>query len=160
MKATVTTKELSDILGLTDRQIQKHAAAGIFKRSGRGLYPLAATVRAYIAFIKQNTRGDAESLTAERTRLTRAQADQAEMENKTLTGELIPVAEIETIWTAIVLHVRNGFLNLAGKLSPRLAQEDKLEAVHKILDDEVYDILSVLSKTPPVTANKKAGGKK
>jgi hypothetical protein len=40
-------------------------------------------------------------------------------------------------------------LNLPGKLSPRLSQEEKPEDIQKILQTEVDDILSALGKQPP-----------
>ncbi|MCA1492752.1 hypothetical protein I6F11_17670 [Ensifer sp. NBAIM29] len=81
---TVTAKELGDVLDLTDRRVRQLADEGVFERSGRGRYPLAACVQAYIASLNTNEADD--SLRAERVALMRAQRRRIEIDNDFRAG--------------------------------------------------------------------------
>jgi hypothetical protein len=75
---TVTAKELGDVLDLTDRRIRQLAEEDVFQREGRGRYPLAASVLAYIAALETDEN---DELRKERIALMRAQRRRIELDN-------------------------------------------------------------------------------
>lgn len=163
MGKQVNQKELAEICGKSVQTIQSWQNEGmpVYKRGVTGRkgkenkYDTSAVINWLLArqIEKKQTEYDIE-----RTRLARSQADKNELEVNFLRGVSVDARDIEPMWVALVLHVRTGFLNLPGKLSPRLSQEEKPEDIQKILQSEVDDILSVLGNKPPqLKARKDAG---
>src|SRR6478736_388505 len=85
------------------------AADGVLPRAGRGLFDLPACVQSYVNHklsLAKAGDGNALSLVAERSRLTKIKADNAEIESRRMSGELVPAADIEAAWLAVAGIVR------------------------------------------------------
>jgi|SRR5271165_460568 len=123
---TVTTAELAAQVGVSDRTVRELARRGIFVQTGRGRFDQEASLLAYCAHLRREKSGkrgggavfaDAGN---ERTRLAAAQADAQEMKNKVAAGKLLPEAEIETVWTELVLATRNAILATPARIQSDL----------------------------------------
>ena len=67
------------------------------------------------------------TLTAEKTRLMKEQADAAELRNRKLRGELVEAGEVEKEWAGILRKVRAGILAVPSRvrqLLPHLSAHD------------------------------------
>jgi terminase small subunit / prophage DNA-packing protein len=147
----VNQRELADICGKSVKAVQNWQGEGmpVYKHGIKGKenqYDTAAVINWLMARQAEKKQSEYD---VERTRLARSQADKNELEVNFLKGVSLDARDIEPMWTALVLHIRTGFLNLPSKLSPRLSQEEKPEDIQKILQSEVDDILSALGKQPP-----------
>ena len=109
---------LSELFGVQDRRIQGLATDGIIPKPDRGVYELYGAVKGYIAFLKE--RSVAESgggdLNSEKTRLTKAQADIAEIEAAKASGEVAPVAQIEKAWANFCAETRVKARNIPDRV--------------------------------------------
>lgn len=77
-KTTVSASDLGRVLNLTARRVRQLHEEGVFPRSERGRYPLAACVQAYVATIE--AASDPEELKRERIELMRAQRARIEQD--------------------------------------------------------------------------------
>lgn len=138
--------DLCDLLGISPAMLAELKKRGIAVHYRRDAYDLAKTVNAYVTHLRDTAsgRGGEEhvtSLTAERARLARGQADAQAIKNAKLRGELIEAAAVERQWSDILRQVRARIL----AVSPRLRQVLDLDAHQaNIVDREVRDALSEL----------------
>lgn len=88
-------------------------------------------------------------LNQERARLAKEQADAAAIKNAQSRGELLEVAAVEAAWDMIRSSVRLRVLAMAPKIESQcnLAPEARAR-LRKILDREIDDLLTELSKPP------------
>jgi hypothetical protein len=86
------------------------------------------------------------SLHSARERLVLAQAEMAEMKRQQMVGELVPAAEIQPVWLAIVSAVRSRLLAIPAALAPRLAGVTAA-AAQSALREEIHTALSELAST-------------
>ena len=114
----VPVSTLASLLDLDARSIRRLAASGIMVRANKGNYALAPSVRNYVRHLREaaSNRQPAEgSLLTESALLKAAQRKHYELKNKVASGELVPVEEIEPVWSRIVLGIRQAMLAIPGK---------------------------------------------
>jgi phage terminase Nu1 subunit (DNA packaging protein) len=118
----LTSRQLADLLGVTDRTLRELAERGIVVRqSYRGPYDVAVSIANYCAHLRGVAagRGGEErvaSLTGERARLAAAQADLAAIKIAKERGELLDAAEVEMEWTSVLRSVRSRLLAIPSRL--------------------------------------------
>ncbi|MGF1550924.1 MAG: hypothetical protein ACFBWO_00285 [Paracoccaceae bacterium] len=142
----VSAETLADWLGLTPNRVHALAREGALPRGDRKRFPLKASVQSYAAFVRENPRGRPvanASLAAEKERLTRAQADRAELQAAKARGELVPVAEVETAWASILRDLRAGMLAIPVRVQQRLGHLTTTDVA--AIDREVRDALEEAS---------------
>lgn len=132
------------MLGITSRQVSNHARDGLFERTGRGQYNVDDCVAAYIRFIKESLKGDSESLTEQRTRLIRAQADKAELDLEVARGNNLPLDVIKSFWQSVIGAVRSKMLAIASTLKTKYPHLENDVIVS--IDEAIRDALSEASK--------------
>lgn len=113
-----TSKVVAQWLGLTERRVRQLRDEGVIAEARPGLYDLQPTVSKYITYIGGAGK---ESLTQERTKLTKAKREAAELENELRRGEVHRTEDIERGIKTMFLNIRSRFLALPAKLSPTLA---------------------------------------
>lgn len=145
----VSAPVLAAFLGVTAPTIRDFAAKGIVKREGRAEYALMESVR--LAFEHMRTQAakhpNAPKLLDARTRRAVAEAERMEMKLAQERGELIILAEAEAVWGRVVRTLRNGVLALPTRLRALL---HLTAAQQELIDREVRDLLTELSRTPPI----------
>jgi len=117
----VTGVDLCDLLGITAPMLTELKRRGIAVHLRHDAYDLTATVRAYVEHLRgiASGRGGEEhvaSLTAERARLAREQADGQALRNAQLRGELIRADEAERAWADALRALRGQLLALPARL--------------------------------------------
>jgi hypothetical protein len=85
-------------------------------------------------------------LNEERTRLTKAQADRAELELQEKEADLISTDTIKTIWSDYVANVRSKLLALPSKLGHLTQAAETYAEAEAIIKTEVYECLEELSE--------------
>ena len=85
----------------------------------------------------------------QKARLTKAQADMAELELAAMNGQYVKLEMLEAEWASIVSNIRARFLSMPSKLAPRLSGISDARLVEDELINEVYEILGELSKYEP-----------
>lgn len=91
-----STKQMVALLGMTPRNLQILVDKGIAVRESRGKYEVLPTVQNYVKYIRDGDTDsqDAKSeLEKERVRLTKGQADQVQIKNAMLKGEIVLIED-------------------------------------------------------------------
>ena len=148
MSEDVSAKRLGEFVGLNDRTIRQLVDRGVMVRCGRNLYPLEENVRRYAAHLREVASGrggeeEVATLTAERARLAREQADGHALKNATARGELIPGGEVSARWEDLARRVRSQMMAVPSRVrerAPHLAPEHV-----EIIDREIRGALQDLA---------------
>jgi len=140
-----STASIAALLGVTTRTVTELAQKGVISRAGRGLFPVAESVRGYVAHLREQAAGRTASatLTDERTRLAREQADKVAMANAVARGEMLPARQVQSEWASILRDVRAGLLAVASRCGsnlPHLTQHDVAS-----IDAEIRSALEALA---------------
>ncbi len=151
--ALVSVHELCRLLAgqdqppLTEMRISQLVAEGMPK-AARGQYDPLVCMHWYLGKLRpavhrkssEASDGSLRDLTAQRTRLTAAQADQAEMERDEKAGRLIPIEVHETMMTGWALTVKQLALAVPARLSSKLDMQPRTK-VRMILEDAMKGLL-------------------
>ena len=148
-KLLASTSDLAEMLGITDRMVRKHQSDGLFQKEARGKYNLFECIPAYVRYRDELHQGDSESLTDQRTRKTKAEADKIELELEILRGRHLPLDLCKTFWQSIEGTVRSKLMSISSSLKTKFPHLEK--EVILAIDDHIRDTLSEVSKTgiPP-----------
>jgi len=138
---SVSQHELAGWPTLSARRIRELTRAGILHKDKQ--YSLRASVRSYIQFL----RSEPGSLTAERERLTKFQADLAEIKFQEQVGELVRRDAVKKVEFACFRQARNELQNIPSRTSGILAVETNQQTIHSILTKEIHDTLKSLSES-------------
>jgi phage terminase Nu1 subunit (DNA packaging protein) len=148
-----TNHKVSDVakaLALSERRVQQLVQEEVLPAPINSGYNLSLCVKAYGQYLmeKQMTRSSSGSdLATEKLRLLRAQAEKAELELEVLKEKYLEASEVEFTWSNMVIAFRSRMLAILSKLVRSLAAAGSdFAKIEKILEDEIYDALTELSK--------------
>lgn len=118
--------DLCDLFGITPGMLTQLCKRGIAKKLGHDAYDMTASTRAYIEHLRGTAsgRGGEEqvlTLTGERARLARAQADAQELKNAALRAELVKAEDVERTWADMLRQVRARILSVPSRLRQSLS---------------------------------------
>ena len=99
-----------------------------------------------------------DNFQAERTRLTKAQADKAEIEAAELARELVRTEDVKLTWGELVAAVRAKLLSLPSKLAPLLAPPGKVAEAQALAETMVHEALSELAGSGLPANRARSGG--
>lgn len=137
---------IAQLLKLSERRIQQLVKDGIIPRPVKGEYEPIGCIHGYIDYLKKLAAGNGElSLTDERTRLTKYQADLAEIQLKKERGELITSAIAIEAWGRVVSAVRQKLLALSTRLAPVVATTQSLPEIKERIDSATHEVLNELA---------------
>jgi phage terminase Nu1 subunit (DNA packaging protein) len=152
---TVDVGTLSRLFNLTAVRVQQLAKDGTITKAERGRYDLWASIRGYIKFLQErrvnqwDNGEDKGDWNAERTRLTRAKADMAEMQTAILKGTVHEAKAVEAVWTDHLLACRAKLLSMPKKLAPRIHGMEKLTTVETEIEAAITEALNELAAYDP-----------
>ena len=145
-----TIKEVADHLDLTSAHIHNLFNANVLTKSGKsGGQDLDDCRVRYIRYLRSLSKGkntNSGDLNEERTRLTKAQADRAELELQEKEADLISTDTIKTIWSDYVANVRSKLLALPSKLGHLTQAAETYAEAEAIIKESVYECLEELSE--------------
>ena len=151
--ATVGSKALANVLGVTPNRVSQLRREGILTASGHPLqYDLAESVQSYVRYMVEAARAaPGADDDAERKKL-RAEADykeararQEEIRLAELEGRMHSAEDVESATTQLVYGVRSMLLALPGRVSVDAAGRTAAE-VSEIVRREVCAVLDDLSQ--------------
>ena len=146
----VTNKKVAEHLDITQEYVSKLKSQGILPGGrGRQKMNLRDSRLAYINFLRTKARlspiGRDRSISEEKTRLTKAQADKAEMEVEVITRGMIKAEEVRDGWIAFVSNVRAKLLNLPSKVAHQVVGLETYAEVEGLINEEIYEVLNELA---------------
>ncbi|MDP2358362.1 MAG: hypothetical protein Q8M31_20210 [Beijerinckiaceae bacterium] len=149
MATTHPVETIAKLLILTERRVQQLAREGILPKADHGRYELVPVVQAYVKYLRDRAIG-AETPGEDgdhKRRLMKARADIAEFEAQRLSGDLVPVDQVEKTWTDIVARFRQRMLSVAPKAAPLVVVETSIDAAHDIIETLIHEGLAELAAT-------------
>lgn len=138
---------IANILLLTERRVQQLSKDGVIPKMDHGRYDLVQAVQGYIKYLQERSLGRPsapEDYHTEKARLVKSQADKAELEVKTMRGELVEANAVASEWFSAVNDCKSRLLSIASKAAPILASESNAGACQTIIDDLVREALTEL----------------
>lgn len=144
MNGTLSTAQLADLLMITSRRVQQLTDEGVIPKVSRGKYELIPAVQGYVRFLQERTNGHNASPAdyhAEKARLTKAQADLAELELAKARGEVAPIPDIEREWSRKFAVLRSNVMNVAQRVATQLLGETNEQRFKSVLRAELTDAL-------------------
>src|SRR5262249_48722966 len=154
----VSGADLSALLGVGKRQVDRLAEQGIVVREGRDAVRLIPSAQGYTRYRERQIEvrlGGEHIYQRARTERMREAAAEARLRRLEREGKLVDVDEIARCWDAIVDVVKKAFWSLPARAAPRAEMKPAAE-VEKILREFVRQILDHLSGMRP--AETKFGG--
>lgn len=152
-----TIKSVAEHLDLSNVRVHDLFNENILIKSGKsGGQDLDDCRVRYIRYLRSLSKGkntNSGDLNEERTRLTKAQADRAELELQEKEGELISTDIIKTIWSDYVANVRSKLLALPSKLGHLTQAADTYAEAETIIKEAIYECLEELSEDATAQAN-------
>jgi len=82
------------------------------------------------------------SLTDERTRLTKYQADLAQIELKKARGELLNTEEAMKYWSEVVMACRQRLLGFPTRLAPTIATTQSIPEIKERIEHAIHEVLN------------------
>ena len=148
-RLTYPVATIAKLLELTDRRVQQLATDGVIPKAERGRYDLIATVQGYVRFLRERAFGAVANTDShtEKTRLTAAQANIAEMQEAEMRGELVRAEEIYRELYTLTRTARNGLLTIADRISVEVAAESDHHTVHEMIENEVETVMAEMLET-------------
>ena len=143
MAKPVKVQEIAQLLKLTERRVQQLVREGVLPTPTRGIYHPVKCVHGYIDYLKGISDGTGEAtLTDERTRLIRTQADLAEIDLMKARGELIPTSKARAAWTVVIQGIRQKLLAIPTRLAARVASVKSIPQAKEIIEEAVREVLN------------------
>lgn len=140
--------DLCELLDISPAALTDFHQRGLAVKLGHDAYDLGATVRAYTGHLRGIAAGrggeeHVNTLTSERARLAKEQADAQAMKNAALRGDLVAAAEVMREWGGVLRKVRAAMLAVSSRLRSALPHLTAADAA--IIDREIRDSLTELA---------------
>jgi len=157
---------IARLLDLTERRVQQLARDGIIPASARtgperGRYDLVGTVRGYVRYLRElatRSQTGAADFGVERARLIKAKADLAEMDAAVRRGDLLPAAQVEGAWIAVLARLRARLLVLPDRLAPLVHEETTIAGTRAQIRDAITEALAELASLPTIAVDAEGAG--
>jgi phage terminase Nu1 subunit (DNA packaging protein) len=127
-------------------QITGYRKRGLIVQPSHGTYDLIETVRRVIdANRRQPASEETHDFQVEKARLTKAQADKAEMEVMELSGSLVRTEDVVEEWQSQLMDMKGKLLSIPSKLATLVADIDNPSEVQSLIDDYIREALQELA---------------
>lgn len=147
---TVSTKEICEILGLSERRIQQLAKEEILIRISHGKYDLPTSIQKYIDYIKEQSKtGEELDKVTEETLLVRVRRQKAEIELDIMQGNVHLSEDVEKVMNDMLSSFRAQVLVIPGKAAPQLIGMTEIEPIKAILKNYIHEALQEMSEYDP-----------
>jgi phage terminase Nu1 subunit (DNA packaging protein) len=141
---------LAELFGMAVANISQLTTAGVIESSAPGRNNLLKCVYTYVKHLKGKADGRMKGGTGEfvdeKARLTKAQADMAEMEALEMSGEMVRRDEVVQEWQGILMDMKAKILSMPSKAATLVADEDSPAVCQQILDKMIREALQELSE--------------
>ena len=145
---TQTLAVIARLLDLTERRVQQLGRDGVIPKAEHGRYDLVGAVRGYVRYLRDQAARSQSGVVdfgAERARLVKAKADLAEMDAESRRGDLLPAAQVEEAWIAVLARLRSRLLVLPDRLAPLVHEETTLAGARNQIRHAIAEALTELA---------------
>lgn len=143
-------KSVAEHLDLSSVRVHELFNENVLIKSGKsGGQDLDDCRIRYIRYLRSLSKGKKQNqgdLNEERTRLTKFQADRAELELQEKEGNLIDVDKVTQEWNDYVANVRSKLLAIPARLGHRVQAAETFAEAEQILKEAIFECLEELSE--------------
>jgi len=140
-----SSEAMQEMLDCSVMMLSNYRKEGLLIQPERGKYDIAASIKTYIKSLKNKSGGDDIDFHTEKARLTKMQADKAEMEVLELSHELVRVEEVVQEWQSQLMDMKGKLLSIPSKLATLVADIDNPAEVQDLIDTYIRESLQELS---------------
>ena len=146
---TYPVATIAKLLMISERRVQQLAQEGAIPKAERGRYELAPTVQGYIRYLQERSvHSDASTIdyAVEKARLTKAQADLAELALARERRDVVSVALLEKNLSGLFAEVATNLRNIPGRIVSALVGQTDERAIRRLVLVEIDQVLQALSE--------------
>lgn len=146
----VSTKELADILGLTERRVQQMAQEGVIQKIAKNRFMLADSVQRYVKSVTREEKSEDDKklekarLFAE-TQIKTSKAAITKLEAEELKGNMHRSEDVAAVMEDLVYAMRGALNALPGRLAIDIVGAATPAEAAEIIKKEVYKIMDELA---------------
>ena len=133
-----------DVAATASMVYQSRESSGAGARIGE-----ADPVSEWLKKNQATTADDIGDYQAARTRREIAQADRAELQAAQLRGELVPLVDVEILYTQKMTEVKAAIMGVPARAAKLLLNLDDVHEIRRILSREIMLALQGVSDEPP-----------
>ena len=153
----VSTSELAVVLGITARYVRQLTEDGRLLKSGRGRYPLAESVQAYVSMKRDDDLDDDDEATKKKDKKTErlkreseakykaAKAAIAEMDAEERKGKMHRSEDVAAMTADLIFAVRGALIALPGRLAVDVIGIEDAAVESEIIRREVNLVMEELA---------------
>jgi hypothetical protein len=147
----VTAKELSKILGVSDRRIRQLVEEKVLEKDPDSKkYFLPACVQKFIAYKANAQSGGTDTdYFHQRSMHEKTKREKAEIELSHLQGRMHSADDVELVMTDMIAKSKTRLRGIPAKVAPSLVAQTDLSAVERILAAEIDQCLSEIAQYSP-----------
>ena len=146
----VSSPELAEMFGVTDRYIRMLAQDGIVKKSGnRGKYLLIESVKGFIEFIKEQNSADIDLKDTKLKKEIEKDIELKSIKISELKNELHSAEIVKKVMTVMLTNLKGKLLSVPNKIAPLVVGCDNLGDIQDIVLSSIEDVLLELSEYSP-----------
>lgn len=146
--ATHSVATIASLLMLSERRVQQLTREGVIPRAERGRYELVPAVQGYVRYLQERGGSSSDSpidYHEQKARLTKAQADMAEIELARARGDVVGVAQLEKNLGSLFAEVQTNIRNIPGRIASSLAGAKDESAIKRMMLAEIDQVLQSLA---------------
>jgi hypothetical protein len=134
------TKVSDSVFGITWRRYRQLASDGVVPPVVGGKIDFVEASKQLIEYYRKRAEaGGSLSLTDERTRLTRINADRRQLELEKMRGETIDTEKAQRVWAAVMQNIVNKIEIIPSKLPP-LAYGLSIPEIKAVVEQMLYEV--------------------
>jgi phage terminase Nu1 subunit (DNA packaging protein) len=147
---TQSADTMAKLLDISPRRLHQLVDMGVMPKEGRGKYPLVKCVHAYIHYLRDiSLKSDTnapDGKISHKERLTKAQADKAEVEASIVSGATVPIEAVTQTWTNAAANMKSRLLSIPSKSAPLVNAALTVQEAEAIIKKQIFEALEELSQ--------------
>jgi len=154
------TKVCDTVFGISWRRYRQMAADDIVPPVVGGKIDFIEATKRIIAYYRGRAEaGGSLSLTDERTRLTRINADRKQLELEKMRGETIDTERAQQVWSAVMQNIVNKLEIIPSKLPP-MAYGLTIPEIKALVEQMLYEVRNEIANPDLQELARMASGKR
>lgn len=140
---------IAKLFMISERRVQQLVKKGVIPKNEHGRYELVPTVQGYVRYLQERAIGKTdmpEDYQQEKARLTKLQADKAQLEVETMSSNLVSADQVAQEWFQIITNCKTRLLSVPTKAAPIVAAESEAGSVQVIIEKLMREALEELTE--------------
>lgn len=146
---TIKIRELSEILGISERQIQRLVKENVIHKNDKGKYLFYKSVRSYIDYLRE-LEGTPQQLQEEKLKneieYLKTRDRKENIKIKILEADLHEASDVKRVMNNIISGFKGQLQTIPYKLAPLVIGIDNLGEIQEIITNNINSVLLELSE--------------